>query len=86
MAVTVIYQSVSEHAQAVDEFLHDFEKRTTQPLEVVDPDSPAGAEICRLYDIVEYPTIIATADDGQLRQLWRGVPLPLIDEVGYYVH
>jgi len=81
----VIYKSASEHGRDVSEFLHDFERRTARKLEEIDPDSPRGAEICHLYDVVEYPTILATAEDGQLRQAWRGIPLPLIDEVSYYV-
>lgn len=85
MSVMVIYKPVSEHARDVEEFLHDFEQRTARTLEQVDPDSRRGAELCRLYEVVEYPTIIATAEDGQMRNMWRGVPLPMIDEVSFYV-
>lgn len=85
MSVMIIYKSSSEHARAISEFLHDFELRTAKQLEKIDPDSRRGADICRLYDIVEYPTIIATTEDGKLRNIWRGVPLPLIGEVSYYV-
>lgn len=85
MSVTVIYKAASEHARPVEEFLHDFEKRTGRKLETIDPDTREGADLCRVYDIVEYPSIIATNEDGQLRNSWRGVPLPLIDEVSYYV-
>ena len=85
MSVKVVYQSNSEYARAVEDFLYDFKRRTGNDLETVDPDSPEGADICRIYDIVEYPTVIATSHSGELRQMWRGVPLPLIDEVSYYV-
>ncbi len=85
MSVIVIYKSSSDHARDVDEYLHDFEKRTARLLETIDPDSRRGSEICRLYDVVEYPTVIATGNDGQLLNKWRGTPLPLIDEVGNYV-
>ncbi len=81
----VVYKSESEHARAVIEFLHDFEKRTARTLEEIDPDSRRGADICRLYDVVEYPTVIATTIDGQLRNMWRGLPMPTINEVSYYV-
>lgn len=85
MSILVIYRSASEHARDVEEFMHDFEKRTAHKLETIDPDSPRGVDVCRLYDVVEYPTIIATTKDGQLRNTWRGIPLPLIDDVSYYV-
>lgn len=85
MSVLVVYKPVSEHARVVEEFLHEFEKRTARTLETVDPDTIRGSEICRLYDVVEYPTVIATAEDGRMQHTWRGVPMPLIDEVGSYV-
>lgn len=85
MSVTVVYKPVSEHAQTVEEFLHEFERRTSVKLDTVDPETKRGDEICRVYDVVEYPTLLALSKDGQLRNMWRGVPLPLIDEVSYYV-
>lgn len=84
MGVVVVYKSSSEHAGAVVEFLHDFEKRTTRQIETIDPSSATGAEFCRLYDVVEYPSVVATSNDGQLLHMWRGLPMPLIDEVSYY--
>ena len=76
---------MSEHARSVEEFLHDFEKRTGHTLEVVDPETREGTELCRLYDIVEYPSVIARSDDSRLLQGWHGLPLPTINEVSYYV-
>lgn len=85
MSVMVFYRTDSEHARAVETFLHDFERQTRKQLEVIDPDSREGGNLSRTYDIVEYPSIIATMPDGQLRNMWRGVPLPTIGEVSYYV-
>lgn len=85
MGVMVVYRPASEHTRSVVNFLHDFEQRTHRKLEEVDPDSRRGVEICDIYDIVEYPTVVATAGDGRLLNAWRGLPLPLIDEVSYYV-
>lgn len=81
----MIYKPVSEHARAVEEFLHDFEKRTGRRLAVIDPETKEGTELCQLYDIVEYPSVIARSDDGQLLHGWHGLPLPTINEVSYYV-
>jgi len=85
MSVLVIYKSASDEARAVEEFLHDFKKVTAEDLKTVNPETPEGADICRLYDIVEYPSVIAINDSGELLSFWRGVPLPTIDEVSYYV-
>jgi hypothetical protein len=67
------------------DYLRDFERQTGHVLETVDPESAAGADFCRTYDIVEYPSIAALSDDGVLQNLWRGRPLPTISEVSYYV-
>ena len=85
MSVTVVYKDPSEHTRAVVEFLRDFERQTGDTLQSYNPDTREGAEFCRLYDIVEYPTVVATTHDGQVRNLWRGIPLPTINEVSYYV-
>lgn len=85
MSVFVVYRRASDYGREVEEYLRDFEHRTGKKLEEIDPDTRDGATLCRTYDIVEYPTIIATAEDGQVRGMWRGTPLPTIDEVSYYV-
>ena len=84
MKATVIYKAESEHARTVEEYLRDFLSRTGRELDTLDPESLEGIALCRAYDIVEYPTIIARSDDGQLLSSWRGLPLPTISEVSYY--
>lgn len=85
MKVRVVYKYESDHAREVLSFLRDFKKQTGHDIEEVDPDTPDGASTCRAYDIVEYPTVIATSDDSRLQNMWRGRPLPTISEVSYYV-
>lgn len=85
MKVKVIYRYESDHAREVLDYLRDFQRQTGHEIEEVNPDTPGGTDTCRAYDIVEYPTIIALSDDGQLRNMWRGRPLPTISEVSYYV-
>ena len=84
MKVVVVYRSDSEHGRPVESFLRDFARQTGKVLETLDPDSSEGIGFCRSYDIVEYPSLIAISDDGQLQNLWRGIPLPTISEVSYY--
>ena len=66
-------------------FLHDFSHQTGHELEEIDPETREGDAFCRTYDIVEYPTIIALSDSGQMQHMWRGRPLPQISEVSFYV-
>jgi hypothetical protein len=84
MKTIVIFRRESEHGRAVEEYMEDFLRRTGRELEVLDPDTPDAASMCRTYDIVEYPSIIALSDDGRLQNSWRGLPLPTISELSYY--
>ncbi len=84
MRVLVIYKYESDHAREVLDYLRDFSRQTGRTLEEVDPDTAAGAHTCRTYDIVEYPTVLALSDSGELLNMWRGRPLPTISEVSYY--
>lgn len=84
MKVVVVYREESDHARAVIDFMRDYERQIGRKLETVDPDTPEGAQFCRTYDIVEYPSVIASSDNGVMQNLWRGVPLPLISEVSFY--
>lgn len=85
MKITIVYREESDHAREVFDFLHDFEKRTGQTIEEINPDSPRNEFFIRAYDIVEYPTILALTDEGEVLNQWRGRPLPMIDEVSYYL-
>ena len=85
MRVLVIYKYHSDHARDVLDYLRDFKRQTSYELEEIDPDTRDGSSLCRLYDIVEYPSIIAVDDNNVLQNLWRGLPLPTINEVSYYV-
>lgn len=85
MKVVVVYKTESDHARSVTEFLREFYRRTGKTLEEIDPESIDGDSFCRTYDIVEYPSLIALDFDGRVQNLWRGLPLPTINEVSYYV-
>ena len=84
MRTFVVYKEQSDHRAAVETFMNDFTRQTGRVLETVNPETPDGAQVCRTYDIVEYPSVVAVDDNGVLQNLWRGLPLPTISEVSYY--
>jgi len=84
MRVVMVYKEASDYARAVEDFLRDFNRQTGHDIEVINPDSPAGSDFCTAYGIVEYPTMLALASDGQMQAMWRGLPLPTMSEVSYY--
>jgi len=85
MRVVVIYKDQTDYTRMVSDYLRDFEHQTGRILETIDPDTAGGTQFCNTYDVVEYPTIIAISDDGVMQNYWRGLPLPTISEVSYYV-
>lgn len=85
MRVVVVYKQQTDYARQVEDFMFDFKRLTSHDLEVIDPESLEGISFCGAYDILEYPTLIALSDDGQIQNQWRGLPLPTLSEVSYYV-
>ena len=85
MRVVVLTNSRTDYAMGVESFVTDFERRTGKTLEVIEAYSPEAESLARTYDIMQYPTILALADDGQVQNMWVGTNLPTISEVSYYV-
>lgn len=85
MRVVVVYKQRTDYTRQVDDWLFDFKRLTARELETLDPETLPGISFCETYDIVEYPSVVALSDDGQLQNFWRGLPLPTLSEVSYYV-
>lgn len=84
MRVVAVAKDNTDYTRAVSEFLEAFRRQTGRELELLDPETREGESFCRTYDIVEYPSIVALSNDGQVQYMWRGVMLPTISEVSYY--
>ena len=83
MRVVCIYRDNQDYSRTVAEWLDNFRRQTGREIETLDPD--ANTSFCEAYDIVEYPTILALGEAGDVRASWRGRDLPLINEVLYYM-
>ncbi len=84
MRIIIVGRERSEYGRELRDYIRDFRNITGGEIEILDPDSRDGESFCRTYDIVEYPTVIAISNDGQMQQMWKGKPLPLINELSYY--
>jgi len=84
MKVAVLYRSNSEQERPVLDFERDYERQTGRPLSLYDLNTRDGWSLASLYDVTQYPAVLATANDGQLLQMWQGDNLPLMNEVMYY--
>ena len=84
MKIIALYRPVSEHGRVVDEFAREFSRRTAKSIDLIDVDSSEGIRLVQLYDITNYPCILAVTNDGTMQNSWVGTPLPLLDEVSGY--
>ncbi len=83
MRVVCIYRDGQDYSRTVTEWLDAFHRQTGREIEIMDPDT--NTSFCEAYDVVEYPTILALGEAGDVRASWRGRDLPLINEVLYYM-
>ena len=83
MRVVCIYRDNQDYSRSVSEWLENIRRQTGREIETMDPDHNTG--FCEAYDIVEYPTILALGERGEVRASWRGKELPLINEVLFYM-
>ncbi len=84
MKVLMLYRPESEFARGAEEYVREFERRTSKTIEKMDIDSPQGVNLQQVYQVMDHPAFLALSDDGGLLQAWSGRPLPLINEVSAY--
>lgn len=85
MKIIILYRPESEYARTVEEFIHDYQSRhEASNMEVLNIDSRDGIAAANLYDVMQFPTILALRDDGSILRSWEGEQLPLMDEVASY--
>lgn len=85
MKVVCLWKDNTDYAREVTEWLVAYREQTGQAAESLDPDTIDGEIFARAHDVVEYPSILAVDDSSVTLKLWKGRPLPQIDEVAYYV-
>lgn len=84
MRIVCVYREDRDYSRTVSEWIEDFYRRTGEQIETMNPDE--SILFCEAYDIVEYPTVLAIGPDGKAVNVWKGLPLPLFDEVSYYLN
>ena len=89
MKVLILYRPNSEHATTVESFVRDFEHQHDigpDKIELISVNTRDGASTAALYDIWQFPAIMAVGADGRMLNVWQGEPLPLMDEVAGYAY
>lgn len=84
MRLVVVGRDNTDYAREISDWVADFEHETGKRVERLDPDTPEGEMFVRTRDILEYPAIVAVADDGRVLNKWTGRKFPRINDVSYY--
>lgn len=85
MKVLVLYRPNSQHGRIVEEFIRDYQRAGHNGrIEAINIDTREGSAMAALYDIVMYPSIMVTRDDGSIVRAWQGDVLPLQNEIASY--
>ena len=85
MRVVVVWRDYTEYAREVTSWMEDFKKFTGKEVESLDPDSIEGEIFVKARDIVQYPTVVVTKDDGVVVREFKGTPLPQFEDVSYFL-
>lgn len=85
MKAVILYRSQSDHERSVNDYMRDFEHQTGKTIEALDVEQQEGQELAQLYDIMQYPAVIARAEDGSLIKVWSDGQLPLMNELSYFI-
>lgn len=83
MRVVCVYKENQDYSRTVDEWITNIYRQTGKQIETMNPDE--NQNFCEAYDIVEYPTVLALGEQGDIKASWRGRELPLINDVSYYM-
>ncbi len=85
MKAFILYRPNSEHDTMVQDFVRDYVRFTQDEIDLVSLDTRNGADKARLYDVTQYPAVVAVDENGVLQRIWQGT-LPLMNELSYFTH
>lgn len=85
MRVVMVWKDYTDYSREVIDWMREMKRRTGKDVESLDPEGKDGENFARAYDIVQYPTIIAISYDGKEQKRWTGKPLPMINDVSFYM-
>lgn len=85
MKVIILHKPNSETDTQLQGYLRDFEQRTGKQIELVDAETKEGIDLAQIYDILQFPAILAREYTGEFVQSWSEIDKwPTISELSYY--
>lgn len=87
MKILFLYRPNAEFATTTEQYIEEYKKHhDSTNLETLDVDSTEGITLAGIYDIMEFPAVIVSDDNGTMQKIWQGQDLPLMDEVAAYAN
>lgn len=86
MKIVILYRPKSEQEGKAQDFARDYKILKRKELELTSLDTVEGDDLAKLYDITQYPAVLAVKDDGQLEKVWQGEEWPQMNELDYYTN
>lgn len=85
MKAVILYKPNGEAETSVREYVREFGRETGRSIALIDSDSIQGIEIAKLYDIMQFPSIVVFRDDGSFVESWLDrEKWPTISELSFY--
>lgn len=85
MRVFCLYRPNSETERRVIELNHELLKRYNTELELISMDTVEGDNLAQVYDVMQFPAVLAVDSMGIPQKSWTDGTLPLINELSYYM-
>lgn len=85
MKTVILYRPNSEGETSVQAYVREFERETGHVIELIDSTSISGTQLAELYDVVQFPAIVTTREDGSFIERWQERDKwPTISELSFY--
>lgn len=86
MRVFCLFRPNTDTERSVIELTAEMKRRYNQELECISVDTKEGAQLARVYDILQFPAVVATDSNGAVQKTWDDGSLPLMNELSYYLN
>lgn len=85
MRVFCLYRPNTESERPVMELNAELKRRMNVELELISMDTIEGDQLAQVYDILQFPAVVAVDSAGILHKSWVEGNLPLLNELSYYL-
>ena len=85
MRVFCLYRPNSETERSVIELNAELKRRMNVELELISMDTVEGDRLAQVYEIMQFPAVLAVDSGGVLHKSWAEGNLPLLNELSYYL-